>query len=134
MKAKNITSWILRVLVAVILGQTLFFKFTGAPESVALFTQLGIEPLGRIGIGIAELVAVVLILIPRTVFYGALLSVALMLGALGAHVTELGFAGEMGSLAALAGVALLAAAGVAVLHLPRILKSSPKIPAPEAGA
>ncbi len=90
--------------------------------------------MGRIGIGIAELVAVALILIPRTVFFGALLSTALMVGALGAHVTELGFAGEMASLAALAGVALLAGAGVAVLHLPQIVKSPAKIPEPEARA
>ncbi|MEM1296604.1 MAG: DoxX family protein [Verrucomicrobiota bacterium] len=96
-------------IVVVLVGQTLFFKFTAAPESVALFTHLGIEPFGRIGIGVAELIAIVLILIPRTTVFGALLTSGLMSGALFAHATQLGFTGDMGPLAASAGVVLVAA-------------------------
>ena len=65
--SKNILSWALRLVAAVILLQTLFFKFTGSPESVAIFTELGMEPKGRILIGIIELITAVLLLIPQSV-------------------------------------------------------------------
>jgi hypothetical protein len=65
-RAANISSWVGQITAAVILGQTLFFKFTGAPESKYIFTTLGIEPWGRIGTGILELITVVLLLSPRT--------------------------------------------------------------------
>ncbi len=90
MKKNNILIWILRLLAAVIMIQTLYFKFTGHPQSVALFTQLGMEPWGRIGIGILELIASVLILYPRTTGLGALLGLGLMGGALFFHLTKLG--------------------------------------------
>ena len=67
----NIIHWILRIIAAVILLQTLYFKFTGQPESVTLFTTLGMEPWGRIGTGIFELIGSILILIPRTTLPGA---------------------------------------------------------------
>lgn len=86
----RVTSWALQLLVAGILFQTLFFKFTGAEESKFIFRTLGAEPLGRIASGIAELVAVVLLLTPRTVTLGALLSVCVITGAIGAHLTKLG--------------------------------------------
>src|SRR5712672_4020652 len=78
----NILFWSLRLLAAVIMLQTLFFKFSGAEESVYIFSQLGIEPWGRIGTGIAELIASILILIPRTTPLGALLGLGIMSGAL----------------------------------------------------
>ncbi len=82
--------WTLRIIPAVILLQTLFFKFTGAPESVWIFTQLGVEPWGRYLSGALELLAAVLILYPKTTPFGALLAVGLMVGAIGAHFTTLG--------------------------------------------
>src|SRR5882757_5053664 len=82
--------WALRVLAALIMLQTLFFKFSGAEESVYIFSQLGIEPWGRIGTGIAELIASILILIPRTTPIGALLGLGIMSGALFFHLTKLG--------------------------------------------
>ena len=82
--------WILKISVAVILIQTLFFKFTGAEESVYIFTKLGIEPFGRIGSGIVELIASVLILIPRTTLIGAILAAGTMLGAIFLHLFVLG--------------------------------------------
>ena len=90
MKYKNIFLWILRIVAAVILLQTLYFKFTAQPESVKLFTILGMEPWGRIGTGILELVASILILYPRTTGYGAVLGAGLMAGALFFHLTKLG--------------------------------------------
>jgi len=91
-----------------ILGQTLFFKFTAAPEAVELFRTLGVEPWGRIGTGVVELVAVLLLLARPTL--GALLGILLMMGAIGSHLTQLGIevAGDGGMLFGMAIVTLLA--------------------------
>lgn len=82
--------WILRILAATILLQTLFFKFTAAPESVYIFSRIGMEPWGRIGIGVMELIASILILVPATTLFGAMLGVGLMAGAIFFHITKLG--------------------------------------------
>ena len=73
-KTETVISWILQLVTAAILFQTLFFKFTGSEESVYIFTTLGMEPWGRIGSGVAELIACVLLLTPRTVPVGAILA------------------------------------------------------------
>ncbi|MBS1743130.1 MAG: DoxX family protein [Bacteroidetes bacterium] len=78
--------WVVRIIPAVIMLQTLYFKFSAHPESVKLFTILGVEPWGRIGTGVFELIASILLLIPRTTVYGAVLGVGLMCGALAAHL------------------------------------------------
>ncbi len=83
-------SWALQLIAAAILFQTLFFKFAAAEESVYIFTTLGLEPAGRIGSGIAELVACVLLLIPRTVPFGAVMSLGVISGAIMGHLTKLG--------------------------------------------
>ena len=82
--------WVLRLLAAIIMLQTLYFKFTGQEESVQLFTTLGMEPWGRIGTGVIELVASILLLIPRTTGFGAALGLGLMSGAIFFHLTFLG--------------------------------------------
>lgn len=87
---RNIFTWLLRIIAAVIMLQTLYFKFTAKPESVQLFTQLGMEPWGRIGTGVGELIASILILIPRTTLIGAGMGVGLMSGAIFFHLTKLG--------------------------------------------
>ena len=87
---RTIFTWLLRIIAAVILLQTLYFKFTAQPESVQLFTKLGKEPWGRIGTGIAELITAILLLIPRTTLLGALMGVGLMAGAIFFHLTKLG--------------------------------------------
>ncbi len=114
-KRHNIVSWILQLIAAAILAQTLFFKFSGAPESKFIFTTLGVEPWGRVGTGLAELVAVLLLLTPRFAVLGAALAVALMFGAIGSHLTKLGIVvqNDGGLLFALA-VTVLAAAAVVV--------------------
>ncbi|SEA85321.1 DoxX-like family protein [Flavobacterium gillisiae] len=86
----SLFSWLLRIVVAAILVQTLYFKFTGAAESIYIFKTLGMEPYGRIGSGIIELVASILILIPRTTLLGALLGLGVMFGAIVSHVFVLG--------------------------------------------
>ena len=86
----TIGTWTLRIIAAFILLQTLFFKFSAAEESVYIFSTLGMEPWGRIGSGILELIASILILYPRTTFIGAALGAGLMGGAIFFHLTKLG--------------------------------------------
>lgn len=86
----TIFSWILRVISAAILLQTLYFKFTGAPESVYIFTKVGAGPGGRIGSGIIELIAAILLLTPRFTWLGSLLALGVMAGAILSHLTILG--------------------------------------------
>lgn len=89
MKTKTIFL-IIRIVIAVILIQTLRFKFTAHPDSVYIFETVGLEPFGRIGIGVLELIAGTLLLIPRTIWMGALLATGLMAGAIFMHLTQLG--------------------------------------------
>ena len=108
--------WLLRLVVAGILLQTLFFKFSGAPESVFIFATLGAEPYGRIGSGIVELIASGLILATPTVALGALLAVGLMGGAIMSHLTVLGIEimGDGGLLFALAIIVFVSSLAVLV--------------------
>jgi len=113
-----LVSWICRIGAAVILLQTLFFKFTAAPESVYIFTRVHAEPWGRIGSGVVELIAAVLILIPRTIWAGALLALGVMVGAIVSHLTVLGIEvmGDGGLLFALALIVFCTSAAALVLH------------------
>ena len=86
----SIAPWVLRIIAALIMLQTLYFKFSGSEESVYIFSQLGMEPWGRIGTGILELIASFLILYPKTTFFGSVLAIGLMTGAIFAHLTKLG--------------------------------------------
>ncbi len=79
-----------RILIAIILIQTLRFKFTAHSDSVYIFSQVGLEPYGRISIGIFELIAGILLLIPKTIWLGASLTLGLMLGAIFIHITKIG--------------------------------------------
>jgi uncharacterized membrane protein YphA (DoxX/SURF4 family) len=118
-RTQHIISWILQSVVALILLQTLFFKFTAAPESVYIFTRIGAEPWGRIGSGVVELIAALLLLVPRTSAIGALLALGVISGAILSHLTVLGIEvqGDGGFLFALALV--VAAGSMGVLFLRR---------------
>ena len=89
-KSTTFVFWGARIVAALILLQTLYFKFSGAEESVYIFTTVGMEPWGRIGIGVMELIASVLLLITPVAWLGALLAFGLMIGAIGMHLTLLG--------------------------------------------
>jgi uncharacterized membrane protein YphA (DoxX/SURF4 family) len=89
-KTQKIASWIVRLTAAVILLQTLFFKFTGAPESVYIFTKVGLEPWGRYGSGVVELIAAILLLSNCYCWLGAVLALGVMGGAIMSHLTKLG--------------------------------------------
>jgi hypothetical protein len=79
-----------RLIAAIILLQTLYFKFTASPESVYIFTVVGMEPWGRIGVGVLEAAASLLLILTTTSWLGAALALGLMLGAIGMHFTLLG--------------------------------------------
>ena len=117
-RGQRVASWMMRVVVAAILVQTLFFKFTAAPESVYIFEKLGLEPWGRIGSGLAELVASVLLLVPATPALGALLALGVIGGAIASHLGPLGIEvmGDGGLLFALACTVLVGSAVVLWLH------------------
>jgi uncharacterized membrane protein YphA (DoxX/SURF4 family) len=117
-KTPRLIDWILRLTAAVILAQTLWFKFTAAPESVYIFDKVGLGAPGRIGSGIAELIAAILLVIPRTAWLGAILALGVMGGAILSHLTVLGIVvmDDHGELFGLAVTVALCSAIVLVVH------------------
>lgn len=124
-RTQTTASWLLQLAVAGILLQTLFFKFTGAEESVYIFSSVGkfvgvsaVEPWGRIGSGVLELIASILLLIPATASLGALLSIGVMAGAVVSHLVILGVEvkGDGGLLFGLALAALTGSVIVLILR------------------
>ena len=112
MRTRTILLWALSVYIAVVFVQSLFFKFSGAPESIYIFSTLrdwsGIglfEPAGRWIIGLGELTASILLFVPRARIFGAALAIAIMTGAIFFHlfspigVVILGDGGELFTLA-----------------------------------
>ena len=128
-RSQTLVSWALQLTVAGILLQTLFFKFTGAEESVYIFSTVGrfvgvaaVEPWGRIGSGVLELIASVLLLMPATASLGAILTIGVMAGAVFSHLLILGIAvkGDGGLLFGLALTALVGGAIVLALRRSQI--------------
>ena len=121
-KTKKIVSIVASITAAIIMLQTLYFKFTAAPESVYIFSTLGMEPYGRIGIGIGELIASILILIPATSWLGAMIAIGLMGGALFFHVTKLGIVvmDDGGQLFIYALLVLICSGVVALINIRKI--------------
>lgn len=131
-----IACWTLQLLAAAILAQTLFFKFSGSEESRYIFTRLGVEPWGRWAAGVAELVAVALLLHPRTAVLGAALSLAVATGAILGHLTRLGIVvrDDGGLLFALALVVFVASAGVLVIRRDQVPVIGPLLSRPGSAA
>jgi len=117
-RTQTVLSWLAQLTVAVILLQTLFFKFTAAEESVYIFSTIHAEPWGRIGSGVIELVASVLLLVPAFAPFGAMLVMASMAGAIATHLTVLGIdvKGDGGLLFGLAVVAFAGSAAVLLIR------------------
>jgi len=111
MKIGQLLYWGARLVAAIIMIQTLYFKFSASDESVFIFTTVGMEPWGRLGVGSMELVASILILMPSMVWLGSLLAIGLMAGAIMMHATMLGIEvkGDGGQLFLYAVVVLLCA-------------------------
>jgi hypothetical protein len=122
-------TWALKALAALIMLQTLFFKFTAAEESVYIFSALGMEPWGRIGTGVLELVASILILYPRTSVIGAALGAGLMGGALFFHLTKLGITvrGDGGQLFIYALVTFLSCISLMVIYRDQLISFAKQI-------
>lgn len=129
MNKKNIISWALRIIAAFIMLQTLFFKFSASPESVYIFSTVGIEPWGRIGTGIAELIASILLLIPATIVLGALMGMGIMFGAIASHLFILGVEvmDDGGQLFVYAIIVLIACAVLLVQHKQQLIFLKSKI-------
>lgn len=124
---KTIALWLLRIVPAIILLQTLYFKFSAQPESVYIFTKVGIEPWGRIGSGIAELIAGILLLVPRTTLIGAIIGVGVMAGAIASHIFILGLVimddgGQLFAYALITCICCLAIIGIQRRQIPQLLK------------
>jgi len=127
MKNIQITITILKITAAVIMLQTLYYKFTGQPESIFIFSSLGLEPYGRILAGVSELIASALLLIPRTTLLGAVMGIGIMLGAIMAHVFVLGVnvMHDGGKLFTLALVTLICCSSIVIIYrhkIPQLLK------------
>jgi len=116
-------SGLLRLVAAVILLQTLYFKFMGQPESIYIFSKVGMEPWGRIGSGVAELLASILLLVPATIVIGAFLAAGIMVGALAAHLFILGIEvrGDGGQLFVYALVVLIASIVLLFVHFQQLI-------------
>ncbi len=130
-KLSQAGTWLLKLVAAVIMLQTLYFKFSGAEESVYIFSQLGMEPYGRIGTGVLELLASLLILFPRTTALGASLAIGLMSGALFFHLTKLGIEvrGDHGQLFIYALLVLFSSLALLIIYrqqLYQFIKLNPK--------
>lgn len=123
MRVMEIVKWLLRLTAAIIMLQTLYFKFTAQPESVYIFSTLGMEPWGRLGAGATELVASILLLIPATTWMGTLAGAGVMAGAIGSHLTLLGIEvqGDGGQLFLLAVIVFLSCGILLYLHRTEIL-------------
>ena len=117
-KQVKIISWTGQLVAAAVLGQSLYFKLSAAPEAVHIFSTLGVEPWGRIGLALVELVTVGLLLNPRTAATGAVVALGLMVGAISSHLLVLGvnFQGDGGTLFAMAWIVFAAASIVAYLR------------------
>lgn len=89
-KLKYIAFLLIKGVAALIMLQTLFYKFSASAESVYIFTAVGMEPWGRIGVGVGELAASILLFVPGFTWLGALFAIGLMAGAMFFHFTILG--------------------------------------------
>jgi putative oxidoreductase len=118
MNTKNIISWILRLTVAIILIQTLYFKFSAHPDSVYIFSNLGVEPWGRILLGIIELITAILIIIPKSKIIGMVTSLGIIIGAIFSHILVLGInvSNDGGGLFTLAIIVLISSVVFLIMH------------------
>jgi hypothetical protein len=125
-RKETFISWAGQIVAAAILAMAMVPKFMSAQESIDLFTTLGVEPWGRYMVGLIELVAVLLLLVPQLRMHvvGGLVAAGLMAGALASHAWRLGFSGDMGTAAGMAVVVLLASLVVLYLRREELLKAA----------
>lgn len=126
---KKYISWALQILIAVIYVQTLYFKFSAHPDSIYIFSKLGLEPYGRIGLGVLELITAVLILLPKTKIIGGILSLGIISGAVFSHLGPLGIAinGDGGKVFYLAVIVFIASAVFLILNFTAVVELKNKL-------
>lgn len=124
---KKVLLFLPRLITAIILLQTLYFKFTAHPDSVYIFSTVGMEPWGRIGSGVAELIAGILLLLPNVYVLGALLSIGVISGAIFFHLTILGIEvhGDGGMLFGLAVIVFILSAFIVIYDWQKLKKFIP---------
>jgi putative oxidoreductase len=117
-RSERITSWVCRIIAASIMIETLFFKFTGAPESVYIFSKMNMEAWWRYGQGIWELLASLLLLAPRLGWAGGILTLGAIGAAIVSHLTVLGIEiqGDRGLLFGMALVTFVCGFIVTFIH------------------
>lgn len=115
---QRVISWACQLIAAGIMIETLFFKFTAAPESVYIFRRMGTEPWWRWGQGIWELLASVCLLVIPLRWAGGILTTGAMLAAILSHMTWLGYSiqGDHGLLFCMAVVTFICGLTVMILH------------------
>ena len=115
---QRVVSWVCQLVAAGIMIETLFFKFTAAPESVYIFKRMGTEPWWRWGQGIWELLASICLLVVPLRWAGGVLTTGAMLAAILSHMTWLGFSiqGDHGLLFGMAMVTFICGFTVMILH------------------
>lgn len=116
-RKRYFTERVAAIIAAVILLQTLYFKFTGHSDSIYIFSRIGIEPYGRIGLGIIELVVAGLLLFHKTSLWGGILGIGIAMGAVLSHLFILGVEvnNDGGALFSLAIITFLCSAVVVFL-------------------
>lgn len=107
-----------RLIASGILGFSAFLKLTAAPATVFIFQKLGMEPSGRFGVAVLEIIALVLILIPKTAWRGAILGCMMMFGAICMHLAmaQVTILGDHGLMFASAIVVFACCISVLVFH------------------
>jgi putative oxidoreductase len=125
---QQVLYWGARIVAATLMLQTLYFKFSASEESVYIFTAIGMEPWGRIAVGIFELIASILLLVPSMVWLGSALAIGLMVGALGMHATVLGIevmadGGQLFIYAVVVALCSAYALGRSLSSIPELIKS-----------
>ena len=90
MKKTSLLSFVIRIAISLIYLQTLYFKFTAHPDSVYIFSKLGLEPYGRIGIGMLELIVAILLVLNKTKLLSIIVSLGIITGAIASHLLVIG--------------------------------------------
>ncbi len=107
-----------RVVASAIFAYTAYMKFTAAPAAVYIFQRIGMEPAGRYAVGALEVITIVLMLIPKSAWRGAILGALMMFGAICMHLTigEFNINGDSGLMFGAAIVVLACCVSILVMH------------------
>lgn len=89
-RSTRIVGWVVRLLLAAAFVSAGGMKLAGVPQFVAMFDQIGLGQWFRLLTGALEFIGGLLVLIPRTAVWGALLLACVMAGAIVTHLLVIG--------------------------------------------